>query len=74
MKAKIRLETQNDAIALVGLANKVQGEVFLTDNNNIRVSAKSLLGTMYAKFEFVEIWLECEGEHYFIFKDFIAED
>ena len=38
------------------------------------VAAKSLLGTMYAKFEFNEIWLETENEHYFMFNDFVVEE
>ena len=39
----------------------------------MRVSAKSLLGAMYAAFDFSEIWLETENDNYFVFQDFIAE-
>ena len=74
MKSKIRLETQSDILKLVGIATSIGTPVYLTDNNDIRVSAKSMLGTTYAKFEFSEIWLECDGEHYFAFRDFIVED
>ena len=74
MKTKIRLDTQDAAARLVGLATSLNSPVYLTDGAGIRVSAKSMLGTLYAKFDFTEIWLETEGEHYFLFKDFIVEE
>lgn len=74
MKTKIRLDTQDAAARLVGLATNLTSPVYLTDGAGIRVSAKSMLGTLYAKFDFTEIWLETEGEHYFLFKDFIVEE
>lgn len=74
MKTKIRLDTQDAAARLVGLATSLSSPVYLTDGAGIRVSAKSMLGTLYAKFDFTEIWLETEGEHYFLFKDFVVEE
>ena len=74
MKSKIRLDTQEAATRLVGLATGLSSPVYLTDGAGIRVSAKSMLGTLYARFDFTEIWLETEGEHYFLFKDFIVEE
>lgn len=74
MKTKIRLDTQDAAARLVNLATSLNSPVYLTDGAGIRVSAKSMLGTLYAKFDFTEIWLETEGEHYFLFKDFIVEE
>lgn len=74
MKLKIRIETDSDAVKLVGIASKLKENITLTDGNGLCVSAKSLLGTMYVRFEFNEIWLETENEHYFDFKDFMVEE
>ena len=74
MKLKIRLDTDSSAVKLVGLASQLNEKVTLTDGNGMVVAAKSLLGTMYAKFEFAEIWLETEKEHNFMFKDFAVEE
>ena len=74
MKIKIALDTNSAAAKLVGLATQLNEKVTLTDGNGMVVSAKSMLGTMYAAFDFNEIWLETENDHYFIFKDFIVED
>lgn len=74
MKLKIRLDTDSSAVKLVGLATQLSEQVTLTDGQGMVVAAKSLLGTMYAKFEFTEIWLETENEHYFMFKDFVVEE
>ena len=74
MKLKIRLDTDSSAVKLVGLATQLSEQVTLTDGQGMVVAAKSLLGTMYAKFEFNEIWLETEKEHYFMFKDFVVEE
>ena len=72
MKLKINLDTQSAATRLVGLASGLNEPVYLTDGAHIRVSAKSVLGTLYARFDFTEIWLETEGDHYFLFKEFEA--
>lgn len=74
MKLKIRIDTDSDAVKLVGIASKLNENITLTDGNGLCVSAKSLLGTMYVRFEFNEIWLETENEHYFDFKDFMVEE
>lgn len=74
MKLKIRIDTDSDAVKLVGIASKLKENITLTDGNGLCVSAKSLLGTMYVRFEFNEIWLETENEHYFDFKDFMVEE
>lgn len=74
MKLKIRLDTDSDAVRLVGIASGMKENITLTDGNGLCVSAKSLLGTMYVRFEFNEIWLETENEHFFDFKDFMVEE
>lgn len=74
MRLKIRLETDSDAVKLVDIASALNENITLTDGNGLCVSAKSLLGTMYVRFEFNEIWLETENEHFFDFKDFVVEE
>lgn len=74
MKLKIRLDTDSDAVRLVSIASGMKENITLTDGNGLCVSAKSLLGTMYVRFEFNEIWLETENEHFFDFKDFMVEE
>lgn len=74
MRFKIRIDTDQDAIRLVNAASQLNERVILTDGAGMVVAAKSLLGAMYAKFEFTEIWLETENEHYFLFKDFMIEE
>ena len=74
MRIKINLDTQSAATRLVELALDLNEPVYLTDGAHIRVSAKSMLGTLYARFDFTEIWLETENEHYYLFRDFIAAE
>ena len=74
MKIKINLDTQSAATRLVDLASELNEPVYLTDGAHIRVSAKSMLGTLYAKFDFTEIWLETENDHYHLFKEFMIEE
>ena len=74
MRIKINLDTQSAATRLVGLASGLNEPVYLTDGAHIRVSAKSMLGTLYARFDFTEIWLETENDHYHLFKDFMTEE
>ena len=74
MRIKIFLDTDSAASRLVGLASKITEPVYLTDGANMCVSAKSLLGTLCARFDFSEIWLETENDHFFLFKDFMTDN
>ena len=73
MRMKINLDTYSAAVRFSGIATQLTEEVHLTDGANMRVSAKSIMGTLYATFDFNEIWLETENEHYNLFKEFEAE-
>ena len=73
MKMKINLDTYSAAVRFSGIATQLAEEVHLTDGANMRVSAKSIMGALYATFDFNEIWLETENEHYNLFKEFEAE-
>ena len=55
MKAQIRLDTMRDVQDFVAIATRMHGNVYITDNNGLKVSAKSLLGALYAM-EFEELW------------------
>ena len=74
MRMKIRIDTDSAAVKLVGIASSIPEKITLTDGAGMTVAAKSLLGTMYAKFEFTEIWLESENDHYFKFQEFSVEE
>ena len=73
MKRKINLDTEKAAIKFVNMATSLEKPVYLTDGSNVRVSAKSLLGVLYATFDFTEIWLETEDTYYLVFKEFFAD-
>lgn len=70
MKVKIRLDTKTDAIKLSVIAETLEGEITITDNAGLRVSARSIVGALYAM-EFAEIWLESEYDIYSHISDFI---
>lgn len=44
MKKEIKLEKIKDAMELVNLASKIDGDVWLSNKNGSRVSGKSILG------------------------------
>lgn len=71
MRYQIDLTTQEQARRLVEIASRQTRPVYLTDGSNMRVSANSLLGVLYATFDFTEVWLESEVDYYFAFKEFI---
>ena len=73
MKAKIRLDTGADAIKFSNLASKLDGHITITDNKGLCVSAKSILGMLYA-LEFEELWCESEFDIYSHIQDFVIID
>lgn len=73
MKLKVNIDTESAAARLVGLATKLNEPVYLTDGANMRVSAKSMLGAVYATMDFSEVWIETENDHYYMFKEFASE-
>lgn len=71
MKVKIRLDTGADARRFSNLASTLEGRITVTDNNGLRVDAKSILGMMYT-LEFEELWCESERDIYSQIIDFIV--
>lgn len=73
MRNKIILDTMTDAIELASIASSINGEVTITDNNRLRVNAKSVIGAIYA-LEFSELWLESDTDIFSKIRKFIAEE
>ena len=71
MKAKISLDTMKDINQFVGICARISAPVHITDGNGLKVSAKSMLGVLYAM-EFADIWCECEEDIYNEIKSFVV--
>ena len=54
MKAKIRLDTMRDVNEFVRICTGIIPAVYITDGRGLRVSAKSVIGAIYAM-EFDEL-------------------
>ena len=71
MKAKIRLETMSDVHRFVKIATAQSCNVHITDGAGLKVSAKSILGALYA-LEFDELWCEADEDIYHAIENFIT--
>lgn len=71
MKVQIRLDTMRDVQQFVTIATAQQGNVYITDGQGLKVSAKSLLGALYA-LEFDNLWCESERDIYTAIAPFIV--
>lgn len=70
-KYKIVLDTVSDVNKFVSIANSFfNSTITVTDNNGLRVNAKSLMGMLYA-LEFEELWCESDTEIYEKIKDYV---
>ena len=70
-KYKIVLDTVSDVNKFVSIANTfLNSTITVTDNNGLRVNAKSLMGMLYA-LEFEELWCESDTEIYEKIKDYV---
>ena len=71
---KIVLDTATDITEFVGLANTITVPVYLEDGNGLVIDAKSLMGVMYGKMEFVNLWVKSDYENLTTkFKKFMIE-
>lgn len=61
-KIRVILDTQSDVREFVNIANTIEEDVYLEDNTNFRADAKSLMGVMYGKFEFKELYVLSDYE------------
>lgn len=64
-KVKVVIDTQTDVVEFVNIANSFPEttQVFLEDGTGFRANAKSLMGVMYGRFEFKELWVLSEHPH-----------
>lgn len=70
-KYKILLETETDVIRFVhNILISQAREVFVIDGKGLKVSAKSVLGMMYA-LTFTELWCVSDTEIYNTIRDFV---
>lgn len=72
MKVRVSLDTVTDIANFVLIANSVDKRVFLTNDEGLRVDAKSFLGVAHAQ-EFENLWCECEDDIYQKISRFIPE-
>ena len=61
-KIKVVLDTSTDVTEFVNLANTIEEDVFLEDGRQFRADAKSLMGVMYGKFEFKELYVISDND------------
>ena len=61
MKVKIRLDTMSDIKDFVSIVSTITDKVCLEDDDNHRVSAKSLMGVLYS-FEWDNIYCYCDKD------------
>ncbi len=73
MKYRIRLDTDKDVADFVGITGKLDGQITVTDGKGLKVNAKSMLGVLYSKMEFEELWCESDHEIYAEIKDFMYD-
>lgn len=73
MHARINLVTQSDVIGFVAACTAVDAPIHLTDGNNLRVSAKSLLGALYT-LEWNEVYCDCDADIYSKISKYIKEE
>lgn len=71
MKIKVRLDTVTDIANFVLIANQVKSNVYLTNNNGLKVDGKSFLGVAHAH-EFDELWCECDEDIYIKIQNFVV--
>ena len=71
MKVKFRLDTGADAIKFSNIASRLAADVYVFDNNGLRVNAKSVLGMLYT-LEFDELWCESNKDIYSHIEEFVV--
>lgn len=73
MKARVRLDTLSDINGFIDSVTGIEDPIYLTDGNNLVVSAKSLLGAMYTM-EWSAVYCTCEKDIYHVINKYIVEE
>ena len=69
---KIELDTSADIVEFVKTAAGIDGKVTLV-SGNVRINAKSVLGVLYAKMAWNDIYVESEKDCWWELRRFIEE-
>ena len=74
MRAKIRLDTVTDVNKFVNIVAGLKQPITITDGNNLRVNAKSVIGVLHAM-EFDNLICETDEDNdiYMAIKEFVIE-
>lgn len=74
MKVRIALETGQDISDFVNVVESLPSsiKVYVTDSNNFRVSARSMLFLAVARIEWSELWCECDTDIYGKIEKFVV--
>lgn len=72
MRQRIRLDTVTDIANFVLIASQVRSDVYLTNDNGLKVNGKSFLGVAHAH-EFDNLWCECDEDIYTKIQSFIVK-
>ena len=72
MKIQIRLDTMSDVHGFVKIATAQKCAVHITDGAGLKVSAKSILGALYA-LEFDELWCESDEDIYNAIRKYVKD-
>lgn len=68
---RILLETERDLVDFVNTISRIEGKIMVVDGDDQRVSARSVLGLMYAM-TFSEIWCEADVDIYTTIQRFVV--
>lgn len=73
MKVRVRLDTVTDIANFVLVASAIKSNVYLTNDEGLRVDGKSFLGVAHAH-EFDKLWCECDEDIHTKIQMFIPEE
>lgn len=71
MKVKVELVTWQDVFDFANITSSVKENVYLTDGNSLKVSAKSFLGAAYTM-EWNDVYCESDADIYTKIERFVV--
>lgn len=74
MRNKIRLDTITDVRDFVCAVENLPGDIVITDGSKHKINAKSILGAVYARADFSELWIESENDIYRHIEKFVINE
>lgn len=70
MKIKVNLDTVTDIANFVLSVSKIKEDVYLVNDNGLKVNGKSFLGVAHAS-EFTDVWCVCDTDIYQKIQQFV---